>query len=91
LMVMYAIRETFADPWGDEKYDEGEDAATALKRALAYTGNPTLTAETRQALAAFSKSCMPAELEEWQRSPYRAMRQNALRSLILTSSDWHAS
>ena len=91
MMVMYAIRETIADPWGDEKYDEGEDAATALKRALAYTGNPTLTAETRQALAAFSKSCMPAELEEWQRSPYRAMRQNALRSLILTSSDWHAS
>jgi hypothetical protein len=91
MMVTYAVRQNYVDPWGDEKYDEGEDAATALKRALAFTGNPTLTAETRQALAVFSKSCMPSSLEEWQRSPYRAMRQNALRHLILTSSDWHAS
>jgi uncharacterized protein (DUF1800 family) len=91
LMVTYAVRDNYADPWGDTKYDEGEDVATALKRALAFTGDPTLTTETRDALAAFSKSCMPASLEDWERSPYRAMRQNALRHLILTSSDWHAS
>ena len=30
-------------------------------------------------------------MEDWQQKPYRAMRQNALRHLILTSSDWHAS
>jgi uncharacterized protein (DUF1800 family) len=91
LMVTYAVLPQYVDPWGNDKYDEAEDSATALKRALAFTGDPTLTPETREALAAFSKSCLPPVLEEWQRSPYRAMRQNALRHLILTSSDWHAS
>jgi hypothetical protein len=31
------------------------------------------------------------ELAEWQRSPYRAMRQNALRMLIATSPDLQVS
>jgi hypothetical protein len=30
-------------------------------------------------------------METWERSPFRAMRQNALRHLILTCSDWQAS
>ena len=91
LMVTYAVRDTTVDPWGDTTYDQSEDAPTALRRALAYTGNPTLTTETRAALLDFAKTCMGSGLEEWQRSPYRAMRQNALRYLILTSSDWQAS
>jgi hypothetical protein len=91
MMVTYAVRENHVDPWGDEEYDAGEDAMTALKRALAFTGHPTLTPETRSALLAFARTCMPSPLEEWERSPYRAQRQNALRHLILTSSDWPAS
>jgi uncharacterized protein (DUF1800 family) len=95
LMVTYALRNTYVDPWPDDdnapKYDPGEDAQTALKRALAFTGNPSLTPETRAALLKFAQTAMGGELDEWERSPYRAMRQNALRHLILTSSDWHAS
>ena len=30
-------------------------------------------------------------MADWQKGPYRAMRQNALRMLILTSSDFQTS
>jgi Protein of unknown function (DUF1800) len=91
LMVTYALRENHVDPWGDVKYDDKEDPQTAVARALQFTGNPTLTKETRAALLAFASSCLPITMERWQQSPYRAMRQNALRHLILTSSDWQSS
>jgi hypothetical protein len=91
LIVTYALRKTYVDPWGDTNYDDTEDAPTALARALEFTGNPTLTKETRDALLAFATSCLPSVMASWQQSPYRAMRQNALRHLILTSSDWQAS
>ena len=44
----------------------------------------------RDALVAFAGSCLPAVMAPWEQKPYRAMRQNALRHLILTSSDWQA-
>jgi uncharacterized protein (DUF1800 family) len=92
MMVTYALRNMFIEPWdGPRDYDPTEDAATALKRALDFTGNPTLTKETRDGLLDFAARCMGPHLEEWQESPFRAMRQNALRHLILTSSDWQAS
>ena len=90
LMVTYTLRHAYVDPWGDTKYDATEDAPTALKRALEFTGNPTLTSETREALLAWAGSCLPDPMRSWEQSPYRAMRQNALRHLILTSSDWQA-
>ena len=91
-MATYAIREHGAiDPWGDTRYDATEDAPTALQRALDFTGNPTLTKETREALLAFASSCLPADMRSWQQSPYRAMRQNALRHLILASPDYQTS
>jgi uncharacterized protein (DUF1800 family) len=91
-MVTYALRERHIDPWDDDApdYDADEDALTALGRALTFTGAPTLTKETREALLAFAGTVLGGSLESWERSPYRAMRQNALRHLILTSSDWQA-
>jgi hypothetical protein len=92
MMVTWALRDRYIEAWdGPRDYDPNEDAQTALKRALAYTGDPTLTSETRAALLTFAQTCMGTELESWRVSPYRAMRQNALRHLILTSSDWQAS
>jgi uncharacterized protein (DUF1800 family) len=91
MMVTYAVRDRYVDPWGDQDYDPAEDPATAVSRALAYTGNPYLTSETRDALLTFATGCLPVAMEQWQQSPYRAMRQNALRHLILTSSDWQAN
>jgi uncharacterized protein (DUF1800 family) len=89
-LVTYAVEPKHVDPWGDVKYDATEDASTALTRALEFTGNPSLTKETLAALLAFASSCLPALMHSWENSPYRAMRQNALRHLILTSSDWQA-
>jgi hypothetical protein len=90
-MVTYALEPKHVDPWGDQKYDANEDAATAVARALEFTGNPTLSTEGRKALVSFAGSCLPATMRPWEQSPFRAMRQNALRHLILTSSDWQAS
>jgi hypothetical protein len=94
MMITFALRDRYVDPWKEPRsdYDPNEDAQTALQRALDYTGNPSLTTETREALLKFAQTCLGATpLDDWQRSPYRAMRQNALRHLILTSSDWQAS
>ena len=90
-MVTYALEPKHVDPWNGPDYDPAEDAVTAVSRALAFADNPTLSSETRTALASFATSCLPAAMASWQQSPYRAMRQNALRHLILTSSDWQAS
>ena len=54
-------------------------------------GNPSLTQETQDALLAFANGVLPAVMANWQKGPYRAMRQNALRMLILTSSDFQTS
>ena len=42
-------------------------------------------------IAAFAQSCLVEPLAEWQQSPYRAIRQNALRMLIATSPDMQVS
>ena len=67
------------------------DRARWFARALNFLGNASLSTETRDALLAFAGSCMPSAMAPWEESPNRAMRQNALRHLILTSSDWQAS
>jgi hypothetical protein len=90
LTVSYAVRPYRIDPWSGPDYDKTEDAATAFARALEFTGNPSLSDEVRAALLDFASSCMPAVLAPWEESPTRAMRQNALRHLILTCSDWQA-
>jgi uncharacterized protein (DUF1800 family) len=92
MMVTYVGLDTVVDPWDDKHpYSTTEDAAGALTAALAFLGNPTLSTEVRDALLSFASSCLPATLANWQDGPFRAMRQNALRHLILTSSDWQAN
>jgi Protein of unknown function (DUF1800) len=91
LMVTYTLRDKFVEPWDGPKYDDKEDATTAVTRALKYVGNPWLSKEMYEALLAFAGACLPAGMHTWEEGPFRAMRQNALRHLILTSSDWHSS
>jgi uncharacterized protein (DUF1800 family) len=91
-IAAYATRGQNVDPWDSANpYDPTEDAPTALSRARAALGNPSLTQETRDALLAFANGVLPSPMANWQRGPYRAMRQNALRMLILTSSDFQTS
>ncbi len=90
----YVVANTYPNPWpaeGEPEYDPTETAAQALASALAYWGQPPLSSESLQCIAAFAQSCLPGEMAEWEQSPYRAIRQNALRMLIATSPDLQVS
>ena len=91
MMVTWVAHSNWIDPWDDNLvYDANEDAGGAVTAALSFLDNPSLSSEMRDALVAFAGSCLPAVMAPWEQKPYRAMRQNALRHLILTSSDWQA-
>ncbi len=91
----YAMAKTYANPWpaaGEAQYSDTEDPATALASALAYWGEPQLSAESQQCIATFANTCLEGVAKaKWQQSPYRAIRQNALRMLIATSPDMQVS
>jgi uncharacterized protein (DUF1800 family) len=90
-MASYVTSKTYPDPWGQPQYSATEDPATALESALAYWANPLLSAESRQCIATFAQSVLKEPLASWEKSPYRAMRQNALRMLIATAPDMQVS
>jgi uncharacterized protein (DUF1800 family) len=93
-MASYVTSKTYPNPWpaeGQPEYSATEDPLTALSSALAYWANPLLSPESEQCMAAFAQSCIKEPLAEWEQSPYRAMRQNALRMLIATSPDMQVS
>jgi uncharacterized protein (DUF1800 family) len=89
----YVTQKSYPDPWSETQppYDPAEDAATALSRASAHWGDPLLSAQTEQCIAAFAQSCLNGFSATWEQSPYRAIRQNALRMLIATSPDMQVS
>jgi len=85
-----ALDDRYFDPWDDQNpYDPTEDEQTALQSALTSWHNPPLSAQTLAALTTFANNALPpgTDLAEWQQSPYRAMRQNALRQLIAIAPD----
>jgi hypothetical protein len=84
----------YPNPWpgkGESEYDPTEESAIALASAMAYWDNPALSAESLRCIATFAETCIGSELASWEESPYRAMRQNALRMLIATSPDMQVS
>jgi hypothetical protein len=90
----YVTATNYRNPWpqqGAPVYDPTESAAAALASAITYWANPALPPECEQRIAAFAESCLSGYTAEWQQSPYRAMRQNALRMLIATSPDMQVS
>jgi hypothetical protein len=94
-LASYVTAKTYPNPWpgkGEARYSETEGPGEALASALAYWGNPALSAETQQTIAAFAQSCLTGvATANWQQSPYRAIRQNALRMLIATAPDMQVS
>jgi hypothetical protein len=62
-----------------------ETGAQALAAAIAYLGNPVLTAESRDVLQAFAD--LPKSTDA-DLAGFRALRQNALRQLVATSPDY---
>lgn len=93
-MASYVTSKTFPNPWpakGEAEYSATEDPASALSSALSYWGNPPLSNTSEQCISAFAESCLKEPLAKWEQSPFRAMRQNALRMLIATSPDMQVS
>jgi hypothetical protein len=94
-LASYVTAKTYPNPWpgtGEAKYSEREEPAEALASALAYWSNPELSSESQASIAAFAQSCLQGLVTaKWQKSPYRAMRQNALRMLIATAPDMQVS
>ena len=90
MLANYVARPYQVDPW-QTPYSETETAADAVAKAMAFWNYPTLSRETQSRIARFAETCMPSPLRDWQKSPYRAMRQNALRMLIATSPDMQVS
>jgi Protein of unknown function (DUF1800) len=85
-LVHYALDEVSVDAWNDS-YSTTENADEALARALASWGSPSLRAEHRTELLDFAQRAEKLILANWQKGPYRAMRQNALLQLIGISPD----
>ncbi len=94
-MASYVTQKTYPNPWpgkGEKAYSETEEAPEAMASAMTYWGEPGISAESQACIAAFAQSCFnPKSIAKWERSPYRAMRQNALRMLIATSPDMQVS
>jgi uncharacterized protein (DUF1800 family) len=85
IAASYVVEGDEIDP--DKPYDEHETPAQAVKAALAYWNNPRTSSATRSQLGAFSQRAQDAIAADWERSAYRALRQNALRMLIATAPE----
>ncbi len=85
-LVHYVLDEVEVDAWNDD-YSTTETAEEALARALASWGNPALRPEHRAELLDFAQRAEKSIVANWQKGPYRAMRQNALLQLIGTSPE----
>jgi len=85
-MVTYALEEVSVDAWNDD-YSTTETPEEALARAVAAWGSPELRSEHREELLDFGRRSETLILANWQKGPYRALRQNALLQLIGVSPD----
>jgi uncharacterized protein (DUF1800 family) len=94
-IASYVTAKTYPNPWpaaGQPKYSETESSAEALASALGYWANPALSGDSEQCIAEFAQSCLQGvATAQWQQSPYRALRQNAVRMLIATAPDMQVS
>jgi hypothetical protein len=85
-MVTYALEEVSVDAWSDD-YSTTETPEEALARALAAWGSPQLREDHREELLDFGRRSEGQIVANWQKGPYRALRQNALLQLIGVSPD----
>jgi uncharacterized protein (DUF1800 family) len=72
-------------------YSELETPEQALAAALRFAGNPPLTSATAGYLLSFARGSVPASRYKGEGPKLRALRQNALRHLILTAPDFQVS
>jgi Protein of unknown function (DUF1800) len=90
----YVTAKSYVDPWpqeGEPAYDATETTSKAMASALSYWANPLLSGESQQRITEFGENALNRPVAKWEQSPYRAIRQNALRMLIATSPDMQVS
>jgi uncharacterized protein (DUF1800 family) len=85
-LVTYVLEEISVDAW-NEPYKVDETPEEAVARAVASWGSPALREEHRDELLDFARRSQSLIVANWQKGPYRAMRQNALLQLIGISPD----
>ncbi len=85
-IVDYALAGISVDAWADP-YPTTETPDEALNRAVASWSSPALRAEHRAELLDLAQRSEKLITANWQKGPYRAMRQNALLHLIGVSPD----
>ncbi|MCW2958611.1 MAG: hypothetical protein JWP18_1414, partial [Solirubrobacterales bacterium] len=91
-LAVWALRDREIDAWdAAAPYDPAETPAAAVDKALAFFGGQAITSEMRAGLERFAADAIPPTLSSWERGPYRALRQNALRLLVATCSDHQTS
>lgn len=74
------------DPWNGS-YSTTETPQEALDRALAAWGSPALREEHRAELLEMAQRIEGLVTANWEKGPYRALRQNALLQLIGINPD----
>jgi uncharacterized protein (DUF1800 family) len=74
-----------------KKHKAPLDADKLVDRALAFWGNPTLSAATRRSLRRFAKSALGTAKSSWKQKEYPVLTENALRHLIAVSPDLQTS
>ena len=89
LIITYALGDRYFNPWDGPDYDPAEAPEPALNSALEAWDYPPMRTQQQAELLRFAQQAWPAmpPLAGWQQSPYRSMRQNALRQLIAISPD----
>ncbi|MFY9468578.1 MAG: DUF1800 domain-containing protein [Solirubrobacterales bacterium] len=75
------------DPVTRAKINPRETARSAVSGALAYWDKPLVGPETTLALTQFAQRCQDQADADWERTYYRIMRTNALRTLIAVSPE----
>jgi hypothetical protein len=85
MAAVNAVKDREIDP--RLAYDETEDPKAAVDKALAFWGNPSISAQTRSKLLDFARRCDAGADKTWKKKTYPVLRQNALRVLVATSPD----
>jgi len=67
------------------------DADKLVARALAFWGNPTVSAASRRALRSFAHTALGDANANWKRDTYPVLIVNALRILVAVSPDYQTS
>ena len=88
LTVDFVLDGISVNAWDStHPYSTTETGPEALTRALASWSNPEIRPEHREELLNFAQRTEGLATANWEKGPYRAMRQNALLQLIGISPD----